>query len=267
MRVELVPVALLEGELLHQDPFMRLAPDGFSFTTPHGVRFAYRRGGQVRVDCPDEALADERDLYLWGTVFGTVAWLNGLMPLHCSAIAGNSGAVAFTAPSGGGKSTLAAAFAQLGHAHVCDDTLVLQFGDGAPWALPDGKPAKLWGDALDMLGGVDAEPIATLPGKFYARPARRQQEPLELRDIVLLRFGQRTSLRPVTGADKLRHLPDLLYRGFVHRALDQGEFHARASLALAGHVRFWELERPREMASYPRALDAIGAELERAGIL
>lgn len=261
------PVAELEGELLYKDRFTRLTHDGFAFSTPGGARFSYRLGERVKVDCPHPELAGECALYLWGTVFGAIAWLNRLVPLHCSAISLAGRSVAFTAPSGGGKSTMAAALVKRGYAHLCDDTLVLSLSGGRPCALPDGKPAKLWGDAASMLSVSEATKIDALPGKFYVQPRHASDQPVPLRDIVWLKKGDKISLAPVTGSAKFERLPELFYRGFIHSALGDRDFHARAALTLASKVRFWELTRPVDGNRFDRDFDMIVKELTAAGIL
>lgn len=260
-------VSQLECELLYEDPYTQMTRDAFTFRTPGGVRYCYRRGEQVIVDCPRPQLADECALYLWGTVFGAVAWLNRLIPLHCSAIAHAGGAVAFTAASGGGKSTMAAAMVRRGYGHLCDDTLVLSIADGAPWALPDGKPAKLWADAARMVGVNETRKIDALPGKFYAQPAHASDCPAPLRDIILLEQGEKVTLSPITGSAKIDRLPDLFYRGYLHAALGDQPFHASVAMAIAGKVRFWELSRPIDASRFDAVFDEVVGKLVAAEIL
>lgn len=54
---------------------------------------------------------------------GRITWLHG------SAVAVDSGALAFLGPSGAGKSTMALALARAGARHICDDTLPVEGGD------------------------------------------------------------------------------------------------------------------------------------------
>lgn len=63
----------------------------------------------------------------------------GAVCIHAAAVATEGGAIAFVAPSGGGKSTLAAACVERGHELVSDDLLPLYPEDGAVsagWAAP-----------------------------------------------------------------------------------------------------------------------------------
>ena len=99
----------LAGPLLVSDGYLDLTSGAFRFTSPGGARFHYALGCGISAIEPDAGLADEFELFLWGTVFGAVTWLNGFFALHASAVEFGGRAIAFTADSGGGKSTLAAA--------------------------------------------------------------------------------------------------------------------------------------------------------------
>ena len=252
----------LRGAPVFENSYLRITADAFVFTTPGGARIHYRRGSAITLDCPRPELEGECRLYLWGTVFGAVSWLNGFMPLHASAVARNGQAIAFTAPSGRGKSTLAAALSEHGFSHLCDDTLVVSEQAARPWAIPDGKPAKLWADALQMLGRDAGEPVATLSGKFYTVAPAAVPAPCVLSDLVFLDDGETVSLDAVTGATKLELLGEAIYRGFIHVALGDQDFHARMMLLLTREVRFWRLRRPRDPARFNETNEAIARQLQ-----
>lgn len=64
--------------------------------------------------------------HLTGRVIATALFLDGLLPLHGSAVETSSGVIGFLAPKGYGKSTLALALTQAGGRLVTDDTLPLE---------------------------------------------------------------------------------------------------------------------------------------------
>ncbi len=77
----------------------------------------------------------ERDDPIWqrvllDTVLWTVSLLRGYEQLHASAVRTANGVVAFTAASGGGKTSLAAEFLRRGAALYTDDILALEQRDG-----------------------------------------------------------------------------------------------------------------------------------------
>ena len=88
--------------------------DRFLLRGDPDIRLAYERGKGVTLDVPAES--DPRDAQLWlnGALYAAIAAINGLMPLHASAVAFEGRVHAFTGPPGAGKSTLAAALGRRG---------------------------------------------------------------------------------------------------------------------------------------------------------
>ena len=99
--------------------------------TDSGYRFLYEQGAGIRIERTGGHDPAEEALWLNGSVYAAVASINGLMPIHASAVAHDSQVYAFTGPSGAGKSTLIAALGRMGLPMFCDDTLVLDLSDPA----------------------------------------------------------------------------------------------------------------------------------------
>ena len=77
--------------------------------------------------------------HLVGRVLATALYFDGLLPLHASAVETRDGVIAFLAPKGFGKSTLALALTTAGARLVTDDTLPVEPG-AAPIAGPSVRP-------------------------------------------------------------------------------------------------------------------------------
>ena len=243
VRFGAVPHTIADA-VLDEDGFV-LSHQAFLFTTDAGVRFHYARGDGIVASVPEPRCEDDFRLYLWGTVFGAVAWLNGYFALHASAVAVGQRAVAFTADSGVGKSTLAAALSAHGLAHICDDTLAVYPSGGQPLAIPDRKPLKLWEDAFNFVAADRLEPIVSMPGKSYALAARRAADALPLGDLIVLADGHEIALTPVRGADKLSVVVDAMYRAFIPCALGWRSAYTKHLMAVASGIGIWRLTRPR----------------------
>lgn len=246
MTLRRAQVPPLEGPALFKDDDFAMTADRFHFTTPSGISFHYRLGQQVVAQVEGHTQEAELPLYLWGTVYGAVAWLNGLAVLHASAVSIGGGATAFTAHSGGGKSTMAAMLAREGLPLVCDDTLVLAPSGGGPLAIPDAKPLKLWADTLELTGMAATGPIHAVPGKHYAQPLRRADEPLLLRHLVLLAPGENLALEQLHGSAKLALLAEALYRPAIHAGRRDDGLHAKIMLGLSSSLEVWLLRRPQD---------------------
>lgn len=81
-------------------PAMQLQRDAFLFTTPRGTRFHYVRDDGIAIAQSENGSPEETDLFYNGTVYGAVAWLNGLVPLHASSVVKDGRIIAFTGESG-----------------------------------------------------------------------------------------------------------------------------------------------------------------------
>ena len=256
MKVQNSELPELSGEILFDQDGMRLTRDAFTFTTPRGISFHYARGGAVTAKINEKASREEFELYLWGTVYGAVAWLNELAPLHASAVVMNGQCVGFAAQSGGGKSTIAAALTNQGHALVCDDTLVLAPSKQGMLAIPDGKPMKLWADMLDWLHVESSAPIAAVPGKHFAQVSNRTSNAQKLDHLIFLEEGPKVEMERVRGGAKLSLLSGALYREELHLALHDHDFHAKMMLGLADALNIWTLRRPMDGVNFQAEMDA-----------
>jgi hypothetical protein len=85
--------------------------------------------------------------------------LRGAEALHASAVLVDGQAIAFTGPTGAGKSTLAAAFGRAGHTVLADDCLGVIDGGAAFEVVPAYPELRLWRDALSYLD-LDRHPAA-----------------------------------------------------------------------------------------------------------
>lgn len=89
--------------------------------------------------------------HLIGRVLATALFVDGWLPLHGSAVAFPDGVVAFLAPKGFGKSSLAYALTAHGATLVTDDTLAVELGD-VPYAWPGVHSLRIRGDSLTAMG-------------------------------------------------------------------------------------------------------------------
>lgn len=118
---------------------------GRFWVEPNGASIAY----ELEPGCPYE---DARHV-LTGPVIGMAMQLAGYVLLHASGLVADGRAVAMSAPSGLGKSTLCATFGRAGYPLIADDMLVLDPANGlaARAYLPQ---IKLWDDSVAAFGEV-----------------------------------------------------------------------------------------------------------------
>lgn len=214
-----------------------LEEDSFLLHTDDGLSYFYRRGEGITV-CRDAAAdISEEQLWLNGSVYSAVACINGLVPIHASAVAHAGRVFAFSGPSGSGKSTVIAALAQRGLPMFCDDTLVLDLGDpDRIICLPGHKRLKLTVEALELTGTQAAEKVGADIDKYYAQaPAGDVTTPLPLAELIFLEQGTPSAIERLSGAERFIRTQDDHYTAHLFAAARQfdraAQFAHRARLA------------------------------------
>ena len=235
-----------------------------------GYGYHYRPGEGITIERPaDNADPDEEYLWLYGSVYAAVACLNGLYPLHASAVEYQGKVYAFTGPSGAGKSTLVSALGQLGLPLFCDDTLLLDLtGPGPVMALPGHKRLKLTDHALGLTGLKPEQPVGAETGKSYvAPPAGASDRPLPLAALTVLEDGPELEWSAIDGARRLLVLDD---DHDVQRLYATAQRPARAELfsqrsRIAAQTVMARLTRPREERGFAAATRLALARIVQSG--
>jgi len=198
----------------------RLAEVSWQFTSDEFLRrakgehfFHYRRGAGITVERGPETDPRDEQLWLYGSVYAAVASLNGLVPIHASAIAHAGGVYAFTGPSGAGKSTLIAALGGRGFPLFSDDTLILDLSDPDQiLCLPGHKRLKLTREALELTGAKPEEKVSPTIDKFFSHPVSGTVgTALRLAELVFLVEAPEPSISPIDGSEKFVRLQDNHY--------------------------------------------------------
>ena len=268
--------AVHEGKVPRQLGEIELAPGRcalvgkeFVLIAESGLAFHYSRGRGVTIERPAGADPAEEQLWLNGSVYGAIASILGLLPIHASAVAHGGAVHAFTGPSGAGKSTLVAALGTRGLPMFCDDTLVLDISDPQHIVcLPGHKRLKLTGEALAMTGATAQEKVGAGTGKFYAAPAGGTTRAfLPLARLTFLDEGDRLGLHPVTGAERFARLNDDHYTAELFARACGADLAARFDLLarLAPAIPMARLVRPRDTAMFGASV-SLAETLVREGL-
>ncbi len=247
---------------------------------PDGYRVAYEDGTRIYVDGagahvwavgPDNATVEDTATYLLGPTLGFVLRLRGVTCLHASAIAIRGQAVAIVGPSGFGKSSLAAAMAQRGHAVLTDDVAALVDEDDRFEIRPAYPRIRLWPASVEALfGSNDALPriTPTWDKRFLALDGARfqfQPESLPLAAIYLIADRDPAAGGPrvdaVEGRDALIGLVANTYTTYLlDKEMRAREFGVLARLSRAVPVR--RAVPAVEFARIGELCDAIEASLD-----
>ena len=229
--------------------------------------FHYRKGEGITVERGEGCEVSDETLWLNGSVYAAVASMNGLRPIHASAVAFEGAVYAFSGRAGAGKSTLIAALGRLGFPMFCDDTLILDLsGQGAISALPGHKRLKLSADAIDLSGARREEKVSRTVDKFYAASASGNiEQVLPLAELIFLEDGSAPAVIPISGAERIARLEDDHYTSQLFDAARRydlaGKFdHLRG---LVDRVQMARLVRPRDAQRFEETI-GLAAEHVRA---
>ena len=241
------------------EPGYRIIAEGeFLLRCASGYGYHYVPGAGITVERPEGGEPAEEALWLNGSVYAAVACLNGLYPVHASAVAHQGAVYAFTGPSGAGKSTLVTGLGQRNFPLFCDDTLLLDLSDPAQAiALPGHKRLKLTEHAMALTGTIGQAPVGADTDKSYVEPPSGVvRGPLPLACLIFLEDGAETAWQAITGAARFARLADDHYTqalyGEAQRPDLAGLFGLRARLAQ--QVAMARLIRPRSAAGFAASL-------------
>ena len=205
-------VTPLGAEPIYDDVDARLVShrDGHRITIADtGVFDIARDGRELQWEERRESWPDFVRAHCLGRVIATSMYLGGWLPLHASAVGTREGAIAFLAPKGFGKSSLALALTGAGARLLTDDTLPLEITvSGECIASPGIHSLRVSDEALSALGVAATGDVTRERKRALAplAPAQLASDPVPLRAIYLL-----DPMMPGAGAPVSRvRLPETL---------------------------------------------------------
>jgi hypothetical protein len=187
-----------------------------------------QEGANIWSIWPEALSVEDTATYLLGPIMGFVLLLRGCISLHASAIAIDDHAVAFVGPAGAGKSTTAAAFAELGYGILAEDVVTL--GDrGANFLVQPAYPCiRLWPASVTALFGEhnDLPKLTPTWEKRYLdltqKPYKFHKTPLPLAAVYLLEQRSEDCLAPfVKRISEPKALMSLVANTYSTRLMDR----------------------------------------------
>lgn len=144
----------------------------------------------ARLGCvPADATSADWQRVLITRVLPNVSLARGREALHASAVATPAGVVAVAAPSGMGKSTLAAELMRRGWPLFADDTVILERSAGAVIAHPASPHTNLPATEADGEFEPPGSTLAVLAGERWLAVESASERPGKLAALVLLERG------------------------------------------------------------------------------
>jgi hypothetical protein len=233
--------------------------DGTFLLRAEGHHYFFYRPGGVTIERGTDADVSEEALWLDGSVYAAVASLNGLLPIHASAVAHDDHVYAFTGPAGSGKSTLVAALAGHRLPMFCDDTLILDLSEpDRVLCLPGHKRLKLCPDAFQLTAAGREEKVSRAYDKYYAKPsAAWTGGALPLAELIFLEEGAMPAIEQIVGAERFTRLED---EHQTARLFEEARRFDRAGLfehraRLASQIAMTRLLRPLERQHFAQSIE------------
>lgn len=237
-----------------------ITKDAFLLEVECGLRLLYRKGEGVTFARPEGVSDETVSLYFSGSVHGAIAWTNGLLPLHASAVLAGESVVAFSGDAEAGKSTLAAAMSDFGYPVFADDVLIVDTSDAEEIrALPGHKMLKLWGDAFALVGARKGSQVYPDMDKHFAYPKETVGEGARrLSHLIFLEEDDEIAIEAIEGAAAFKSLATALYRPEYARGA--GWDHARLfglRAALTDKLSLYRFRRPKDPERFGESLAVI----------
>lgn len=248
-------------------PSIEVSPDAVLIKPRTGARTLGRilvRGGREILVAPEPACEPDLEPYILGSALGAICLQNGLLPLHASAVSLGSEAIAFAGPTGAGKSTMAAAVAGRGHAHVTDDLTVMRLPtEGLPLVYPGTRVMKLCPDSSTALG-FDASQVVTAPLsheklRFRSGAATLSAQPDALAAIYFLELGDTADvvIEPLLGMHAIAAVASEIFRRAWLGPMGSLEARLPDIAEVARRTACFRLKRPHRFDMLPEVVDTV----------
>lgn len=214
-------------------------------------------GPAIAVPAHEEPL--RREERLWGLPTLLCFIRRGDVSVHAAAVEAGDGAMLIGAPSGFGKSTLAAAFWHRGLRVLSDDLACVRM-DGAPAVIPGPALMRLRPDMAERLGVTALPGALVTPDRVRLRPADAlvgDCSPVPLRGIVLV--GPPADEPSMERVPPAAAIPELWQLRFSLPSDAETAACFQGIAALADSVPVWRLRRPLTVESLPRVVEMVAA--------
>jgi hypothetical protein len=238
----------------------------------HLFEFLISQDGS-RIECHElsKGSREALDSYLLGQVLSFALLRRSIEPLHCTAVLVEGKAIGFVGDCGYGKSSLAAAFLQVGHRMVTDDLLVARPNAPTCSIFPGPPRIKLFPEVAKVLlgSGLNGSRMNKFTSKLVIPLSGSQSSgsPAILKVIYVLNAPhERTSANRVLirRLSQRRAFVELTKNTFNTVVTDRGRLKCQFALAhqIASLVPLRRLAYARRLELLPAVREAILSDLE-----
>ncbi len=227
--------------------------------------------GRIRCSLADPSLAYIAEIRLLGGVLAYWLESEGTPALHASAVVGESGAIAFCAANGGGKSSLAAELMVRGFRLLTDDILPIDVRNGVPHGRAGYPNMRMWPADAERYTGSTRELRVIHPDfdKLSIPLGERRSfcdQATELAAIYLLDSSDNTDtlkFQRIPPVEAVVALASVSFAAPVAGAAARRRERFAVLTAVANEIPVWWLSYGRRGSSRAEIADAI---IEHSGL-
>jgi hypothetical protein len=264
-------VEILEGEVPNPEHIetidgihVNVEGDRYYLGIDDCSRFLVIGGRKIIVQPEQNATRDQVNLFLLGSIFGTLLHQRGTLPFHCNAVETDGSAFLFCGDSGAGKSTLAAYFVDRGYRLLSDDLCALDFADdGRLVAAPGVARLKLWRETLDLFGRSPAglKLVPWYDDKYeLTLKAKSLADSLPVAGLYHLRIAEEervAGIHPVKGLEAANAVTANIYRRRLADLAGAAPFYLATTGRIIDQVPIFTINRTWGLAHFRAEAEAV----------
>lgn len=263
----------LIAEISSRDRARFYTANEYSLVIPDVATYYAGFGKKIIIEKDHVGDWDSVRLFCLSNAFAAILYQRKSIPIHCSAFMHHEQLILIFGDSGAGKSTTLGAMLQRGYKVFSDDVCVPHVeDDSGEVSLYSSYPMmKYWRSTIDQLG-IDSNKLSRQirPDMDKYGLYFHEEFIIESRRPVLsflLHVSQETddvSIKPITGMELFKKLENNAYRGEQLGYADLKKEHFTLFTRLANQCSTFLIERPNQVDSIAKIVDAIEEKIKAA---
>lgn len=248
-------------------PYLEIGEHEFYLDVRDVAHYTSSHGEKVCIVPYEGADVNSIQLFLAGSVFGSILHQRGLLPFHGSSFEYNEKGIIICGTAGAGKSSVTASFCQNGSCFINDDITPIQVDETGITIVPIKSRIKLWDDALLKLKikNENFEKIRPKINKFYLPTQDTSTIKQPLTHVFILRNHNKDEfvVNELHGMAKHNALRNQIYRKMYLKGMPETEkSYFKQLFQIAKNIRVTQITRPA-ICTITDAMDCIKKEIDR----
>jgi len=208
----------------------------------------------------------EIELFLLGSVFGSLMIQMGNFPLHGSVVEKNGVGIALIGDSGAGKSTLAGAFVRSGWRVVTDD-VIRYLTEANVRVYPSYPSQKIWGKAAEYLSlnVTKSDSVINRIDKYYIKSKDRfSNKNVNLKYVFELvpQNIDKVKIKSVRSSEALSLMINNSYRYKFIEVAGKAKGHFKCISKALPYLKFYRIYRPIDEFTMDEQIESIMKVIE-----